>query len=295
MHIESLKIFVDLSTSGSFSQAGRDNKISQSAVSQQIMCLEKKIGRTLLVRGGRSGVELTSEGKIFLEGCKAILARFDETLVAIHNEQDNVVGSIKLVTESSICRFWLKKQLEQFLQHYPEAEVHIEHTHRDGVYASVTSREADLGLVPRPTPRPKLHIELLQAENLMLLASASSPKQYRDEYALSDLEGERFVAFASNAEMRDEIQRQFRMQGVDFKPTVEFDQIDAAKRAVLEGGGITLLPAAAATEALSSGLFIDIPLTTPLSPLFLGVVSRRDSQRTPLFQALVEALQQPKN
>jgi DNA-binding transcriptional LysR family regulator len=295
MHVESLKIFVDLSTSGSFSQAGKDNKISQSAVSQQIMCLEKKIGRTLLVRGGRSGVELTSEGKIFLAGCKAILVRFDQTLAAIHNDSNNVVGSISLVTESTICRFWLKKRLDQFLQHYPETEVHIEHTHRDGVYARVTAREADLGLVPHPTPRPKLHIELLQAENLMLLANASSPKPCRDEYALSDLEGERFVAFSSNAEMRDEIRRQFGMQGVDFKPTVEFDEIDAAKRAVLEGGGVTLLPAGAATEALNSGLFVHIPLTTPLSPSFLGVVSRRDSQRSPLFQALVEGLQQQKN
>jgi len=295
MHIESLKIFVSLSTSGSFSQAGKDNRISQSAVSQQIMCLEKKIGRTLLVRGGRSGVELTGEGRIFLEGCKTILEVFDKTMEAIQKHRENVVGTIHLVTESSICRFWLKKRLDQFLQHYPEAEVHLEHTHRDGVYASVTAREADLGLVPHPTPRPKLQIELLQAENLMLLASASSPKQYRDEYALSDLEGERFVAFASNAEMRDEIQRQFRMQGVDFKPTVEFDQVDAAKKAILEGGGVTLLPAEAATEALSSGLFVHIPLTRPLSPLLLGVVSRRDSQRSALFQALVEGLQQPKN
>ena len=247
------------------------------------------------MRGGRSGVELTGEGRIFLEGCKTILEGFDKTIEAIQKHRENVVGTINLVTESSICRFWLKKRLDQFLQHYPEAEVHIEHTHRDGVYASVTAKEADLGLVPHPTPRPKLHIELLQAENLMLLASASSPKQYRDEYALSDLEGERFVAFASHVEMRDEIQRQFRMQGVDFKPTVEFDQIDAAKRAVLEGGGFTLLPAVAATEALSSGLFVHIPLARPLSPLLLGVVSRRDSQRSPLFQALVEGLQQPKN
>jgi DNA-binding transcriptional LysR family regulator len=295
MHIESLKIFVDLSTSSSFSQAGKDNNISQSAVSQQIMCLEKKIGRTLLVRGGRSGVELTSEGKIFLAGCRAILTRFDQTLVAIHNYQDNVVRSVHLVTESSICRLWLKKRLDQFLQYYPEAQVHIEHTHRDGVYASVTSRAADLGLVPHPTPRPKLHIELLQAESLMLLAGANSPKQYRNEYALSELAGERFVAFASNAEMRDEIQRQFGMQGVDFNPTVEFDQVDAAKRSVLESGGVTLLPAGAATDALNSGLFVHIPLTTPLSPWFLGVVSRRDSQRSPLFQALIEGLQQQKN
>ena len=247
------------------------------------------------MRGGRSGVELTSEGRIFLHGCKAILERFNKTLEALQKYQDYVGGALNLVTESSVCQLWLKTRLEQFLHQYPDAEVHLEHTNSEGVYAGVTTREADLGLVPQPTPRPKLHIEILQTENLMLLASATNPRQYRDECALSDLEGERFVAFASNTEMRDEIQRQFRMQGVDFKPTLEYDEVDAAKQAVLEDGGLTLLPAVAAIEALSSGLFVQVPLKCPISPLPLGIVSRRDSPRSPLFQALIAWLQMPQS
>ncbi len=295
MHIETLKLFIDLSTSGSFSQAGKDNNISQSAVSQQIMCLEKRLGLTLLVRGGRSGVELTGEGKIFRSGCEAILERYNDVLEALVKFQNNIEGNIRLVAESSLGAVCLRKQVETFLLHYPDTNIDVEYADCEGVYLRVIAGEADLGVVPHPIRRPGLQIDLLQAENLMLLACACNQMKQREEWTLSDMEGERFVAFASNAEMRAEIQRQFAMQGLDFLPDLEFDQVDAAKQAVLEGGGITLLPAVAAAEDVSAGVLVHIPLKCPFTPLPMGVVSRRDRLRSPVFRAFLEWLQLPRN
>ena len=66
MYIDCLKVFCDLAKMGSFSKAGEANQVSQSAVSQQITSLERKLGVPLVVRGGRGGVGLTGGVTKFL-------------------------------------------------------------------------------------------------------------------------------------------------------------------------------------------------------------------------------------
>jgi molybdate transport repressor ModE-like protein len=63
---------------GSFSHAARKLGYTQSAVSGQIIALERAVGARLLdrVRGARS-VELTSEGRILVQHASAITARLD--------------------------------------------------------------------------------------------------------------------------------------------------------------------------------------------------------------------------
>ena len=63
---------------GSFSHAARKLGYTQSAVSGQIIALERAVGARLLdrVRGARS-VELTPEGRILVQHASAITARLD--------------------------------------------------------------------------------------------------------------------------------------------------------------------------------------------------------------------------
>ena len=66
MHIETLKVFVDLVDMQSFSLAAERNFITQSAVSQQIRTLEDKFNRRLLERvRGRREIRLTAAGEVF--------------------------------------------------------------------------------------------------------------------------------------------------------------------------------------------------------------------------------------
>jgi molybdate transport repressor ModE-like protein len=78
---------------GSFSHAARKLGYTQSAVSGQIIALERAVGARLLdrVRGARS-VELTSEGRILVQHASVITAR----LGAAQAEIEALRGSPRL-------------------------------------------------------------------------------------------------------------------------------------------------------------------------------------------------------
>ena len=66
MQIESLKVFCDLTETGSFTKAAQINGITQSAVSQQVGSLEKQFD-TLLIERSKKKFRLTREGNALYE------------------------------------------------------------------------------------------------------------------------------------------------------------------------------------------------------------------------------------
>ena len=69
----SIAVFVQVAETRSFTEAGRLQGVSSSAVGKSIARLEARLGVRLFQRTTRS-VTLTSEGAMFLERCRKILA-----------------------------------------------------------------------------------------------------------------------------------------------------------------------------------------------------------------------------
>ena len=67
INLELYKVFYYVATTLSFSEASRQLFISQSAVSQSVKTLEKKLGHTLFIRSTKK-VFLTPEGELLLRG-----------------------------------------------------------------------------------------------------------------------------------------------------------------------------------------------------------------------------------
>ena len=72
MLLREMKFFVSVVDCGSFTEAGEQNYISQSAISQQIQALEKDLGVRLLIRENRK-FSLTPAGEYFYSHCRGIL------------------------------------------------------------------------------------------------------------------------------------------------------------------------------------------------------------------------------
>src|SRR3989441_8310787 len=92
MQVESLKMFVDVVETGSFSRAAQLNHVTQSAVSQQIRALENRYEQRLLSRSARQ-VTPTPAGERLFRGCKEILARVAEVEGEIREQATEVAGT----------------------------------------------------------------------------------------------------------------------------------------------------------------------------------------------------------
>ena len=118
INLELYKVFYYVATTLSFSEASRQLFISQSAVSQSIKTLEKKLGHTLFIRSTKK-VLLTPEGELLLEHVKPALLMLDEGEALLSG--DNMLkGQLRIGASDTICRYYLISYLQQFHQAFPD-------------------------------------------------------------------------------------------------------------------------------------------------------------------------------
>ena len=92
INYELYKVFYHVATSLSFSEASKQLYISQSAVSQSIKTLEKKLEQPLFIRSTKK-VQLTPAGQVLLkhiEPAMNLIARGENQLL-----ESNTLGFIK--------------------------------------------------------------------------------------------------------------------------------------------------------------------------------------------------------
>ena len=97
--------------------------ISQSAVSQSIKALEKKLDQTLFIRSTKR-VRLTPEGEILLrhvEPAMNLIKRGEAQLM----ETNSKGGQIRIGASDTICRYFLVPYLEKFHKEFPGAHIKV--------------------------------------------------------------------------------------------------------------------------------------------------------------------------
>ena len=123
INYELYKVFYYVATTLSFSEASKQLFISQSAVSQAIKTLEKKLDQTLFIRSTKR-VQLTPEGEILLrhiEPAINLIQRGETQLV----DSASTGGQIRIGASDTICRYFLVPYLERFHKDFPNTHIKV--------------------------------------------------------------------------------------------------------------------------------------------------------------------------
>ena len=123
INYELYKVFYHVASTLSFSEASKQLYISQSAVSQSIKALEKKLDQTLFIRSTKK-VQLTPEGEILLrhiEPAMNLIRRGESQLV----DATSTGGQIRIGASDTICRYFLVPYLEKFHKEFPNAHIKV--------------------------------------------------------------------------------------------------------------------------------------------------------------------------
>ena len=290
MQIETLKIFCDVVETASFSKAGELNSMTQSAVSQQILSLEKKLGRTLLERGRRQCC-VTPEGAVLLEAAKEMLEIYDGLDERFNELADVVAGELRVAAVYSIGLHDLPPYLKAFQKKYPTVDVQVAYKRSAQVYAQVLSGEAVVGLVAYPIARKGIHVEPFMDDELVIICHPSHPFAKCSKIAPTAFKKERFIAFDPDLPTRQYVDRHFRESGVALGHTIEFDNIETVKRAVEIEQGISIVPRASVKSEVKAGILRAIPLDPPLRRP-IGILLKRNRPRTPALREFLALLQE---
>ncbi|MBQ5916346.1 MAG: LysR family transcriptional regulator, partial [Lachnospiraceae bacterium] len=124
VNYELYKVFYYVARTLSFSEASKQLYISQSAVSQSIKILEKKLGQNLFIRSTKR-VQLTPEGEILFKHIEPAmnLIRQGENQLLEANTLNG--GQLRIAASDTICRYFLVPYLNKFHRDHPNVHIKV--------------------------------------------------------------------------------------------------------------------------------------------------------------------------
>ena len=290
MQVEALKIFCDVARLRSFSRGAAENQVTQSTASQTVHHLEEHLGVQLIERAQRP-LRLTTEGKTFYEGCREIVHRYfdlEQSMRQLHRAANT---QVRIAAIYSVGLGDMNQLAQEFGRRHAPAHAQVEYLHPDRVYERVIEEVADLGIVSFPRSRREVVVIPWRKEEMVLACPPEHPLAKERSVAPRALAGESFVALEENLTIRRETDRFLKRHGVPVTVALEFDNIEAVKRAVEVASGLAILPRPTLQREVQSGTLVAVPLAGAEFTRPLGIIHRRGKRLTASAQHFVELLQ----
>jgi DNA-binding transcriptional LysR family regulator len=276
---EDCKLYRDVAHTRSLSRAAAMNGISQSAATQHVQEVEKRLGVQLLDRSTRP-LGLTAGGKLYAELCRDVLRREEDFIAALDEIKAEAEGTVRVASIYSIGLSEMSRLREEFHRTCPGAQLHVEYLRPDKVYEAVLEDQADLGFISYPEHRRNLAVIPWREERMTVAVYPSHPLASRRIVTPQDLDRQDFIAFDEEVIIRRELDRFFRDNDVTVSIVMQFDNIQSIKEAVVLGSGISILPDRTIHTEVEQRRLVSIPLHAPELVRPTGVIHRKKKKLT---------------
>jgi DNA-binding transcriptional LysR family regulator len=289
MQLESLKLYCDVVRLHSFSRAADANYVSQSAASQAIQQIEDHLTVKLIDRTKRPFV-VTPEGQTFYTACRQLLDGWEKAKADLGAVKAKVDGTVRVAAIYSTGLHDLSRHQQRFMSLYPEARVELELLHPHKVVEAVVADEADVGIMSYPPANRALTVVPLRQEPMAFVCHPSHPLARRRIVPPAQLNGEPFVAFDRELEIRRAIDRALRQHNVKVDIRMEFDNIETIKQAIMIRAGVSILPRHTVQMEANVRTLAVVPLGIANLVRPVGIIHRRQKPLTPTANHFVQFL-----
>jgi DNA-binding transcriptional LysR family regulator len=283
MQLAQVEGFVEVAHRGNLSRAAESLFITQPALTARLRALEHEVG-TPLFRRGRRGMVLTEPGHAFLPYAERALRTLRDGVAMVG--QLPIAEALVLGAAPAISTYTLPGLLVRFARARPQARLIVRTGHSEEILDQVVRGDLDVGLI-RALHHPDLESQPILEDELVLVADPGHPLARRRRITPSQLGDARLILFDRTSSFYELTSRLFRQAGSPPRGVLELDNIDAAKRMVLAGLGVALLPRTAIEDELASGRLRPIELvgTPPVERRIVAVRRRERGETSPAAEA----------
>lgn len=289
-NLESLKVFCDVVRQQSFSRAASINEISQSAASQAVSQIEKRLGVRLIDRSKRP-FHLTPEGKIYYEECRDLVDRYLAVEARVRASHSEAAARVIVAAIYSVVLYDMNQYVRRFIRYHARGQVRFQYLHPDDVCESVLNEQADLGLLSFPRSDRELRVIPWRQEPMALVCSPGHRFAGAEEVSVEQLAGEEFVAFDSGLSIRKHVDRFLQERGVSVNVAMAFDNIEFIKRGIESAAGVSILPEPTVRSEVANGSLTVVPMPELDLVRPLCIIHRKKRTLTPAMAGFIEVLQ----
>ena len=243
INYELYKVFYYVATTLSFSEASKQLFISQSAVSQSVKVLEKKLGQSLFVRSTKK-VRLTPEGEILFKHIEPAmnLIRKGENQLLEANSLNG--GQLRIAASDTICRYFLVPYLNSFHSSYPS--VHIKVTNSTSIECAHLLENGQVDFIITNYPNSglsnTLNVRAIREFGDVFVANADHFPLMGRQITLEELKNHPIMMLDRKSTTSEFLHTLFQKSHLDLVPEIELSSNDLLIDLARIGLGIAFVP-----------------------------------------------------
>lgn len=243
INYELYKVFYYVANSLSFSEASKQLFISQSAVSQSIKTLEKRLNQNLFIRSTKK-VRLTPEGEILLRHIEPAINLIQRGENQILEANSLGGGQLRIGASDTICRYFLVPYLSRFHKEYPN--VHIKVTNQTSIGCVDLLENGQVDFIVTNFPNSRLsnqsHIRPLRKFQDVFVANKAFFDLEGRELSFEELLKYPILMLDRHSTTSEFLHQLFLQHELDLVPEIELSSNDLLLDLASIGLGIAFLP-----------------------------------------------------
>ncbi|HTP45468.1 MAG TPA: LysR family transcriptional regulator [Casimicrobiaceae bacterium] len=255
MELRSIQYFVQVADEGSITRTADKIGIAQPALTRHIKQLEAELGTQLLTRLPR-GVRLTTAGRDFLDHARAIMLEVTRASEHVRNKARAPVGRVVMGTSPTLAPLLLPRCVARARQQCPTVTLKVVEGFSPQLLDALLTGRLDLAVMTNPPRTTALALTPLCSEPLVVIAPPGV-RGTRHAFSLAELSGTPFILTVG---LRTLVEQQLASFGVALRAEAEVDSVEAIRRLLVSGVGMTIMPVSAFHEEIRAGQVVAYPV-----------------------------------
>jgi DNA-binding transcriptional LysR family regulator len=196
MNITQLKCLWEVASRGSFTKAAEELYLSQSAVSKNILSLEKELGIKLINRNGKN-FSISEDGRSMIRHYREILEAYDHSIETLHQikMRGKETGQhVDFACIPVVSAYGIVASLRHFSLLHPDVKIHMNELEEDSVLFSLESEDCHLAFCSTLRIDPAVYdSQFYSKEEMMAIVSKDSPLTQKEAISIQDLHGMKLI------------------------------------------------------------------------------------------------------
>lgn len=243
INYELYKVFYHVAATLSFSEASKQLFISQSAVSQSIKVLEKKLNQTLFIRSTKK-VQLTPEGEILLKHVEPAINLIQKGENQLLEANTLNGGQLRIGASDTICHYYLIPYLNRFHKAYPN--VHIKVTNQTSIECAHLLENGQVDFIITNYPNSGLsnsqNVRVINEFHDVFVANQEYFPLKGETVSLQKLQTYPILMLDRKSTTSEFLHHMFQREQLDLVPEIELSSNDLLIDLARIGLGIAFVP-----------------------------------------------------
>jgi DNA-binding transcriptional LysR family regulator len=287
MDWDKLRIFHAVADAGSFTHAGHELNLSQSAVSRQISALEEDLRVPLFHRHAR-GLILTEQGEVLYRTAHDVFTKLAAAKTRLMDSKEKPSGELRITTTVGLGSVWLTPRIKEFMELYPDIQVQLLLEDEE---LDLSMREADVAIRLRRPTQPDLIQRKLFTVHHHVYASVDYVRQHGIPKSAADLDKHKILIFqgVSYLTYLTLLLSAGRPENDMRIPALRVNSAYGLRRAVQAGAGIAILSDYLVAPDMNL-VQIELDVETPeFDTYFVYPEELKDTKRVTVFRDFLVA------